>query len=231
MALLDENISNQVIEALQPITKPVELVVLTGSGLVINGRDEPGQEKLTTDLLNELAALNENITVKTMSVSAFPGGSELGITLTPTILLREAGSERTNIRFSGMPSGYEFQTLLETLLMLGTGESQLSDSTVAKIDQVSTPTTLLSFVTPTCPHCPRAVITGFRFAFHNPNIVATGIEATEFPLITQQYRISGVPDTLISGSSEERVLGGQPEQVFVEATLKAAGVDSAGAAA
>ncbi|MCL4454111.1 MAG: hypothetical protein M1157_00485, partial [Deinococcus sp.] len=64
----------------------------------------------------------------------------------------------------------------------------------------------------------------FNFAFLNPHVVAEGVEANEFPVLSDQYRISGVPDTVISGKTVERVLGGQPDRVFVEATLKAAGV-------
>jgi len=61
-------------------------------------------------------------------------------------------------------------------------------------------------------------------AYHHPQIRAEGIEANEFPALSQRHRISGVPDTIISGTTTERVLGAQPERAFVEATLKAAGV-------
>jgi thiol-disulfide isomerase/thioredoxin len=83
---------------------------------------------------------------------------------------------------------------------------------------------LQAFVTPTCPYCPRAVLAAYRLALVNPNVVAEGVEASEFPALAQRYRISGVPDTVIDGpGGQERVLGGQPDRVFVEAVLKVAG--------
>ena len=76
---------------------------------------------------------------------------------------------------------------------------------------------LQTFVTPTCPYCPRAVLTAFRFAMVNPRIVAEGVEANEFPTLSQQNQISGVPDTIVRGDRETRVLGAQPEHAFAQA--------------
>src|SRR5690606_39209868 len=132
-------------------------------------------------------------------------------------------------------SGYEFSTLLETILMVGAAEAptgvELTD--VADID---TDLRLRTFVTPTCPHCPKSVITSFRFALVNPNIVAEGIEANEFPTLSSGYRISGVPDTIVegkpgSGVMSPRGLGAQPEAAFVGALRQAIGTAQAGSAA
>ena len=90
---------------------------------------------------------------------------------------------------------------------------------------------LQAFVTPTCPYCPRAVLAAYRLALANPNVVAEGVEASEFPQLAQRYRISGVPDTVIDGpSGQERVLGGQPDKVFLDAVLKVAGAAASKAA-
>ncbi|WP_276957068.1 protein disulfide oxidoreductase [Allomeiothermus silvanus] len=223
MNFLDEKIQAQVREALAPIQNPVELVVFKGSSLILPGQDAPGMQEETLGLLKEVAALNEHLTVVEKTLSD-PEAQALGLKLAPTILLREAGSSRSNIRFIGLPAGYEFSTLIETLLMLGTGMSGLGEKSQGELQKITQPVRMQSFVTPTCPYCPRAVLTAFRFAFHNPNVVAEGIEANEFPLLSAQYRISGVPDTIILGQGTERVLGGQPERVFLESTLKAAGV-------
>jgi glutaredoxin-like protein len=128
----------------------------------------------------------------------------------------------------GLPAGYEFQTLVEALRMIGTGDSGLGEESVARIASVTAPVRLQAFVTPTCPYCPRAVLAAYRLALVNPNVVAEGVEASEFPALAQRYRISGVPDTIIDGpAGQERVLGGQPDRVFVDAVLKVAGVAAA----
>lgn len=224
MPILDTALQQQVKDALAPLLKPVEMVVYTGSMLVIPGQDAPGQQEETLQLLSEVAATSDKLTVIERSLIGDQEAAALGITLAPTTLLREAGTSRHNIRFLGLPAGYEFQTLLETLLLLGTGQSRLSTTSQQRIAAITAPVTLQSFVTPTCPYCPRAVLTAFELAYHNPQILAEGIEANEFPALSQRYRISGVPDTIISGITSERVLGAQPERAFVEATLKAAGM-------
>ncbi|HLU82105.1 MAG TPA: thioredoxin family protein, partial [Trueperaceae bacterium] len=143
--------------------------------------------------------------------------------------------DRTNLRFVGLPSGYEFSTLLETLLMVGASQAPtgVSLDDVAAID---TDLRLRTFVTPTCPHCPKSVVTAYRFAMVNPRIVAEGIEANEFPTLSGGYRISGVPDTIVegrpgSGIKSTRVLGAQPEAAFVGALKQAIGVTAPGQAA
>ncbi|WP_299433152.1 thioredoxin family protein [uncultured Meiothermus sp.] len=217
---LDEKIQDQVREMLAPVHNPVELVVFTTSGIELPGQ-EVGLQDEALGLLKEVAALNPNLSVEQRSIHADPEAQTLGLSYAPTILLREKGSERNNIRFLGLPAGYEFSTLLETLLMLGTRESRLGDKSQLELQQLTTPVRMQAFVTPTCPYCPQAVLAAYKLAYHNPNIIAEGVEANEFPGLSRRYNISGVPDTIISGTSQQRVLGGQPDRVFVEAALKA----------
>jgi glutaredoxin-like protein len=221
---LSDEVRTQLTQALSAMTRDVELVVYTASNLTVPGRDEPGLQVEALQLLREVASTNDHITVSEKAIGGDHDATSLGITRGPTILMREAGSDRTNIRFLGLPSGYEFGTLVETLKMLGTGESDLGEKSRAQAARIDSPVLLQSFVTPTCPYCPRAVLAAYKLAFHNPHVIAEGVEANEFPVLSNQFGISSVPDTIISGQSKERVLGGQPDRVFVEAALKAAGV-------
>jgi glutaredoxin-like protein len=175
-------------------------------------------------LLREVAELSDKIKIEERSLLTDPEAQELGLIHSPTALFREVGSQRTNIRFLGLPSGYEFGTLTETLVMLGTGQSDLGERSKAEIAKLTQAVKMQAFVTPGCPYCPKAVLTAYKFAFHNPQVVAEGIEASEFPRLSTQFRISSAPDTIITGERQERVLGGQPDRVFVEAVLKAGAV-------
>lgn len=223
MTLLDAEARHKVQDMLQVISQPVEIALYTAaSSLTLPGRDEPGLEGEALELLREVIELSPHLSLKEGQVTD-PEVRDLNLTHTPTILFREAGSHRTNIRFLGLPSGYEFSTLLEVLVMLGTGESGLKENPRLQLAQINTPVHMQAFVTPGCPYCPRAVMTGYRFAFENPNILAEGIEASEFPVLSGQYRIQSVPDTVIqAGDKTERVLGGQPEHVFLKSVLRAA---------
>jgi glutaredoxin-like protein len=222
MNFMDEKTRHQVAEALGEVKTELELVVYTGGRVMVPGKDGPGEQEAALRLLREMAEISDKLTVTERSLVGDDEARELGITLAPTILMREKGSERSNIRFVGLPAGYEFATLIGALQLLGNGNGSLEG-----LEKIDTPVRLQSFVTPTCPYCPRAVLTAYKLAYANPNIVAEGVEASEFPLLAQRYRISSVPDTIITGEAEEtRVLGAQPERAFVAAVLKAAGLES-----
>lgn len=226
--ILPETVRNQVQEALKTLEKPVEVVVFKQGLISTTSQGEVGLQDETLALLHEVAELSDKIKVEERSILCDPEAQVLGLSYAPTLIFREQGSGRSNIRFLGLPSGYEFSTLIETLVMLGTGQSDLGERSKGELDKLNLPIRLQSFVTPGCPYCPKAVLTAYKFAFHNPQIIAEGIEANEFPKLSTQFRISGVPDTIISGQTQERVLGGQPDRVFVEAVLKAGGVAVAG---
>jgi glutaredoxin-like protein len=222
---LDDNLRAQLVEAFEPLRQGVEMVVYTASRIQVPGAEAPGEEASTLKLLREVAEVSEHLSVHEVSLGADAAAAARGITRAPTILFREAGSDRHNLRFIGLPSGYEFQTLVEALRMLGSGEGGLGEESAAKVSGIDKPIRMQAFVTPTCPYCPRAVLSAYKLALANPNVIAEGVEASEFPALAQRYRIAGVPDTIIDGpAGQERVLGGQPDHVFVDAVMKVAGV-------
>ena len=227
MAFLDDELRAQVKQALEPLAHDVEMIVYTGGSLVVPGRDDAGEQKATLELMREVASVSEKVEVLERNLVTDEEAKGLGITLAPTTLFRRKGTDRTNIRFVGIPSGYEFSTLLETLLFLGTDELEMTP-TLEGVKDLDADLRLRTFVTPTCPYCPRAVLTAFRFALVNPRIVAEGIEANEFPTLSSGYRISGVPDTIVEGGNgkpvkTQRVLGAQPEHAFADALRQALG--------
>ena len=63
-------------------------------------------------------------------------------------------------------------------------------------------------MTPTCPHCPRAVTLAHRLAVESPLITASCVEATEFMDLSRRFRVTGVPKTIVNESIE--ILGALP---------------------
>lgn len=224
MAFLDAELKEQVAGVLAPLQEEVELVVYRGTGLIVPGRDQPGEERAMLELAREVAETSDKVTVVEKSLVGDEAAAAAGIALTPTTVFRRRGSDSLNVRFVGLMSGYEFSTMLETILLVG-GARELEG--LDEVAGVGVPLRMRTFVTPTCPHCPRAVLTAFRFALANPNITAEGVEANEFPTLSSGYRISGVPDTIFepapgaAGVRATRVLGAQPEQAFVGALKQA----------
>lgn len=54
-----------------------------------------------------------------------------------------------------------------------------------------------------------------------PLVSATAISAVEYPDLIRRYRVTGVPKIVVNDRVE--LLGAQPEEVFVEAAVEAAG--------
>ena len=110
-------------------------------------------------------------------------------------------------------------SLVEAIMLAGGSDSGLSDESRKLIaEHVSEPLDIQVFVTPTCPHCPRAVTLAHRMAVEHPLIRATCVEATEFMDLTRRYRVTGVPKTIVNGSIE--ILGAVPEETFVRTVLR-----------
>lgn len=59
------------------------------------------------------------------------------------------GESDYGIRFYGIPSGYEFTSLIESILMIGKGESGLTEKTKSELKELITPLHFQVFVTPT----------------------------------------------------------------------------------
>ena len=178
----------------------------------------PDTALVARQVLDEVVSLNDQISLEEVNfVLDRERAAQFGIDGIPAVALLRGG-EDTRIRFLGAPAGYEFMSLVEALILAGTGDSGLTAESKALIARhVSGPTDILVFVTPSCPHCPRAVTLAHRMAVENAQIRATCVEATEFLELSQRYRVTGVPKTVVNGTIE--MLGALPEHVFVRTAL------------
>lgn len=129
------------------------------------------------------------------------------------------GPEDAGIRFYGIPSGYEFASLLESIETVSTSRSPLSGDILKRVSEIDREVHIQVFVTPTCPYCPAAVVTGHALAHANPHIKADMVEATEFPHLIQKYRVMGVPRVVINENTSFE--GALPEREYVEQVFKA----------
>jgi glutaredoxin-like protein len=121
------------------------------------------------------------------------------------------------IRYYGIPSGYEFSSLLEDIQEVSKGEPSVSEETKKLITKITHPLHLQVFVTPTCPYCPGAVLLAHKLAMLNDNIKADMIEATEFPHLSMRYNVQGVPRTMIG--EKDAIEGALPESNYVKKVM------------
>jgi glutaredoxin-like protein len=174
---------------------------------------------IARQLVEEVASLSDRISVEEVNlVLDRERSAQFGVDRIPAIVLLRDGAD-TRMRFLGAPAGYEFSSLVESIVLAGTGDSGLTDESKRVIAEKATePLDIKVFVTPTCPHCPRAVTLAHRMAVESPNISATCVEATEFHDLSRQYRVTGVPKTVSSVGAE--ILGALPEEQFVPGVLE-----------
>jgi len=198
MAILNDDIKQQVREVLADLDAPVKLVVFTqGEGVTV----ECQMCAETRGLIEEVAALSDKVSVE---VRDFVKDSEVaeayGIDKIPAVAVVRDGDEPADygIRLFGIPSGYEFGTLIEDIRLASTGNPELSEKTLAQLAELTSPVEIQVFVTPTCPYCPRAVLLAHRLAMASDLITASMVEATEFPHLANRYQVYGVPRTVIN---------------------------------
>jgi len=134
-----------------------------------------------------------------------------------TILVAENGSN-PGIRFFGIPSGYEFMSVIEDIVDISNNNHGFSEAMFTEIKKIRQPVHIEVFVTPTCPYCPAAVRTAHRLALANENITGDMIEATEFPHLAQKYHVHGVPKTIINETAS--LEGAVPEQMFLDKIME-----------
>jgi glutaredoxin-like protein len=172
----------------------------------------------TRMLLSEIAQLTPKIRIETYNFLADADARKrFGIEMIPATVVM--GKKDVGIRFYGIPSGYEFSSLIDTIKMVSTGDTGLSPATRKALSSVKHNLVLRVFVTPTCPYCPSAVTLANRMALESPFIRAEMIESIEFPQLAQKYRVMGVPKTVIN--EELSLEGAVPEATLLDLVLAA----------
>ncbi len=102
----------------------------------------------TRELVEEIASLSDEVDAVIYDFAADKEKAEdLGIDKIPAIAV--VGEKDYGVRFYGIPSGYEFVSLIEAIKMVASGQSELSDATKEALAQLDEPVHLQVFVTPT----------------------------------------------------------------------------------
>lgn len=104
----------------------------------------------TKELVTEVAALSPQIDVEVYNYHTDEVAvRKYGITKIPAIVLLDDQDKDYGIRFYGIPSGYEFSTLIEDIMMVSTGKTSLTEKTVEVLKNLKQKVHLQVFVTPT----------------------------------------------------------------------------------
>jgi glutaredoxin-like protein len=129
------------------------------------------------------------------------------------------GKKDYGIRFYGVPSGYEFNSLIGAILDVSKGDSGLSQKSRELLKDIDQAVHVQVYVTPTCPYCPPTVRLAHRLAIESDMIWAYMVEANEFVPLAQKYGIMSVPKVIIN--DREGIAGSLTEDMFVAHVLHA----------
>lgn len=170
----------------------------------------------TRQLVQELATLNDKIRAEVYDfVADADKAKEYGIDKIPAVAI--IGEKDYGVRIYGIPYGYELQTLIEAVINVSRGKTDLSGETKAILAEVKAPVHIQVFVSLTCNHCPVAAVVAHKLAVESNLVRADVIDGSEFPQLAQKYTVVGVPKVIINEKIE--FMGAFNEDLFAEHVL------------
>jgi alkyl hydroperoxide reductase subunit AhpF len=142
MSMLTERDQEAVRKEFQRLQGPVKLVVFSQE--LVAGDLCRQNEQLARDV----AALDERITVEVLNPAIDRERAEAyGVDEVPALVVE--GARDYGIRFLGIPSGYEFSNLIDSIIVAGSGEAALTEATKASLAGLTADVDIKVFSTPT----------------------------------------------------------------------------------
>ena len=142
MPLITEEVAKQLKEEFAGLVHPVRLAVFS------QALADPESEQVKR-LVEELAAVDSRLSAESYNLVLDKEKVEaLGIQRSPAIAIMGAEKDY-GIRMYGLPSGYEFGSLVEAILDVSSGDSGLSDPTRVALKEIAKPVHVQVFSTPT----------------------------------------------------------------------------------
>jgi alkyl hydroperoxide reductase subunit AhpF len=141
MAFLQARDEAAVKKEFERIGGPVKLTVFAS---------ELGGENNTqaVALIREVAALSDQLSVTVLNPHIDrEQAAAYGVAESPVVVVE--GARDYGIRFLGIPAGYEFSNLIDSIIAVSTGEAGLSEETKAALAGLTDDVTIKVFATPT----------------------------------------------------------------------------------
>lgn len=141
MSLLGDRERTAVIDLFQKLDQPVKLVHFTQELMCDTCPD-------ARRLLEEIAYLSDKITLEIHNYTLEKdAAAAYQIDKVPATIVEVGTGSR--IRLYGLPSGYEFASLLNAILSASRSETGLSGTSKQELRSITTPMRIQVFVTPT----------------------------------------------------------------------------------
>jgi alkyl hydroperoxide reductase subunit F len=179
-------LTKEILQALKGYTasmqKKVTFVLQTG---------EHSKRSELVSFLSDIAGVSDNITFEERNTN--------GTLRSAISFLIEADGEDTGIRFSGIPGGHEFNSLVLALLHASGTELKIDDSLRSIVSAVKDELKFEVFISLSCHNCPEVVQALNQFALLNPNISSEMIDGGLYQQLVEERDIQGVPSVYLNG--------------------------------
>ena len=108
----------------------------------------PETNSQTIALMKEVAGLSDKLSVSVLNPHIDREQAEAyGIEVSPAVVVE--GARDYGIRFLGIPAGYEFSNLIDSIIAVSSGEAGLAESTKAALAGLTADVVIKVFATPT----------------------------------------------------------------------------------
>jgi alkyl hydroperoxide reductase subunit AhpF len=142
MAILNARDEQAVRQEFEKLAGPVKLVVFSQE-LVAGDLCRQNEQ-----LVREVAALDERLSVEVLNPAIDrERAAGYGVTQVPATVVE--GARDYGLRFWGIPSGYEFSNLIDSIIVASTGEPTLADATKTALASLTRDVDIKVFSTPT----------------------------------------------------------------------------------
>ena len=178
--MLDTNIQAQLKAYFEKIVNPIVLEATL---------DNSPQSAQMLELLNEVAAQSDKISVRTSgkskNIPSFTVGKE---------------DEVARITFSGLPMGHEMTSFILAILQASGYPPKVEQDVIDSIRSLDSKMQFQTFISLSCHNCPDVVQALNLMAALNPNIEHEMIDGALFQGLVDEYQIMAVPTVLLNGA-------------------------------
>lgn len=191
------------------LTKPVTL-------LHVLDVSNPKSVELAS-FVKEFSELSDQINYQSVDYGTDTNLEEkIGVTRMPALAVLDTEGQFTGIKFSGIPSGHELNSLVLAVYNVGS-EGQEIDGKIKERIQNLKANKIEICVSLTCHLCPDVVAACQRIASINHSVTAEMIDTSLFPELKKEKKIMSVPAMIIN---DEKVVFGSKNMEEILAELE-----------
>jgi len=177
--MLDATLKKQLQAYLEKVVQPIELVA---------SLDDSPKAREMEELLREVAALSDKITVRTDGDNARK----------PSFAINRVGTD-VGVHFAGIPLGHEFSSLVLALLQVGGHPIKFDEAVIEQIKNLDGDYVFETFISLSCHNCPEVVQALNAMSVINPRIKVVAVDGGVFKSEVEARQIMAVPMMFLNG--------------------------------